>query len=434
MTPNLTFDLPAGWALKRLKFIAMVQTGMAKGKDLAGVETVEVPYLRVANVQDGYLDLDDVETMPVPVADLQRYRLRPGDVLMNEGGDFDKLGRGHVWPGLIDPCIHQNHVFAVRPHGVTPEWLNAYTGSAPAQFYFMACSKQSTNLASISSTNLMELPVPVPPERTQRDLLASLMSETARIDALVEKKTRLLELLRERREALVTSAVTQGMHRNHLAPGANTSWGLHRPSHWRSTRLKFVIDSIEQGWSPECYSVPAGSGEWGVLKAGCVNGGIFNSEENKKLPEELAPRPEIEIHPGDILMSRASGSVELIGSVARAEPTSARLMLSDKTFRLRLRRGWDPDYFVLCLQSSVGRTQIELAVSGAEGLANNLAQSSINEFVIPQPPLEEQAEIARATLITLANLDRVVSATKRSLGLLVERRASIVAATVAGKR
>ena len=118
-------SLPQGWRELRLKFIASVQTGMAKGKDLAGTETVEVPYLRVANVQDGYLDLNDVATMAVPTADLNRYRLQIGDVLMNEGGDFDKLGRGHVWHGQIDPCIHQNHVFAVRPHGVTPEWLNA---------------------------------------------------------------------------------------------------------------------------------------------------------------------------------------------------------------------------------------------------------------------------------------------------------------------
>ena len=135
--------------------------------------------------------------MPVPVRDLDRYRLQPGDVLMNEGGDFDKLGRGHVWHGQIEPCIHQNHVFAVRPHGVSPEWLNAYTGSAPAQFYFMGRAKQSTNLASISSSNLMELPVVVPTDDERDALLAFLDSETARIGALIEKKLRFIELLHE---------------------------------------------------------------------------------------------------------------------------------------------------------------------------------------------------------------------------------------------
>src|SRR5690606_40650359 len=136
------------------KHIANVQTGVAKGKDNEGKDTVEVPYLRVANVQDGYLLLDDVATIEIPREDLTRYSLQPGDVLMNEGGDFDKLGRGSVWQGEIEPCIHQNHVFAVRPTAVSSAWLNAFTGSLAAQFYFMGRAKQSTNLASISSSNI----------------------------------------------------------------------------------------------------------------------------------------------------------------------------------------------------------------------------------------------------------------------------------------
>jgi type I restriction enzyme S subunit len=201
-------EVPEHWTVKRLKFIAEIQTGIAKGKDNAGQQTIEVPYLRVANVQDGYLDLEDIATIEVPHDDLERYRLRPGDVLMNEGGDFDQLGRGHVWHGEIEPCIHQNHVFAVRPRGVSSAWLNTFTGSAPAQFYFMGRSKQSTNLASISSTNIMELPVPLPPSHQQTEILAYLDRETMRLDTLVKKTERSIALLRERRVALIAAAVT----------------------------------------------------------------------------------------------------------------------------------------------------------------------------------------------------------------------------------
>ncbi|MFU4998265.1 restriction endonuclease subunit S [Pseudomonas paraeruginosa] len=201
-------DVPEHWVVKRLKFIATVQTGIAKGKDNAEKDTVEVPYLRVANVQDGYLDLDEVATIEVSTADLPRYLLQSGDVLMNEGGDFDKLGRGHVWHGEIEPCIHQNHVFAVRPHGVSSEWLNTFTSSAAAQFYFMGRSKQSTNLASISSSNLMELAVPLPCEEEQRLILDELDRQTAKVNALGAKIERSIALLKERRSALITAAVT----------------------------------------------------------------------------------------------------------------------------------------------------------------------------------------------------------------------------------
>lgn len=201
-------DVPAHWVMTRLKFVADVQTGVAKGKDNAGRNTIEVPYLRVANVQDGYLALDEIAKIEIPVEDLARYKLQPGDVLMNEGGDFDKLGRGHVWRGEIEDCIHQNHVFAVRPTKVGAEWPNTVNGSGYAQFYFMTRSKQSTNLASISSTSIMEFPVVHPPNDEQNSILHFLAQETAKLDALTAEATRAIELLKERRTALISAAVT----------------------------------------------------------------------------------------------------------------------------------------------------------------------------------------------------------------------------------
>lgn len=200
--------VPAHWVVIALKRIADVQTGVAKGKDNSTRNTITVPYLRVANVQDGYLDLETVATIAIPEDDLDRYALKPGDVLMNEGGDFDKLGRGHVWDGQIDPCITQNHVFAVRPRKVSSAWLNAVTGSDFAQFYFMTRSKQSTNLASISSTNLMELPVILPPEEEQEQILSFISCQTARFDTLTTEAQKAIELLQERRAALITATVT----------------------------------------------------------------------------------------------------------------------------------------------------------------------------------------------------------------------------------
>jgi len=201
-------EIPAQWAVKPLKRIAKVNTGVAKGKDHGDRATVTVPYLRVANVQDGYLDLNDVTTMEIPPEDLPRYVLKSGDVLMNEGGDFDKLGRGCVWNGEIDPCISQNHVFAVRTHSVRPEWLSAVTGSDYAQFYFMTRSKQSTNLASISSTNLMDLPVVLPPADEVVTLLDGIAEKTAAYDQLLSETQRAIDLLQERRAALISAAVT----------------------------------------------------------------------------------------------------------------------------------------------------------------------------------------------------------------------------------
>lgn len=201
-------DVPVHWQMTRLKFVASVQTGIAKGKDTAGKETISVPYLRVANVQDGFLSLGEIAAIDIEPEQLDRYRLVSGDVLMNEGGDFDKLGRGAVWNGQIADCIHQNHVFAVRPHRIGSSWLNYLTSSQYAQFYFMGRSKQSTNLASISSSNIMELPVLLPSEEEQVEIVQFIDSELVRLDVLGSEAARAVDLLKERRSALITATVT----------------------------------------------------------------------------------------------------------------------------------------------------------------------------------------------------------------------------------
>jgi type I restriction enzyme S subunit len=213
-------EVPEHWEVIPLKHLATVQTGMAKGKDLEGIETVDVPYLRVANVQDGYLDLDEVHLLSVPITSIDRYLLKDGDVLMNEGGDFDKLGRGCIWSGEIEPCVHQNHVFAVRPHSVTGEWLNTYTTSKAANSYFISRSKQSTNLASISSSNLMGLSVPLPPAEEARGILVRLNELVKEIDDLKHSATQATDLLQERRSALISAAVTGQIDVRGLVPEA----------------------------------------------------------------------------------------------------------------------------------------------------------------------------------------------------------------------
>lgn len=200
--------LPEGWQLKRLKHLAQVRSGLAKGKDTGSNTTVELPYLRVANVQEGRLDLREISTMPVEVDAVERFSLLEGDVLMNEGGDYDKVGRGAVWTGEISPCLHQNHVFAVRPvQRDLSEWISAITQTQYAKFYFMNNAKQSTNLASISQASVKELPILLPPKEQRDALLEKLGGELAAFDALITHTQEEIALLKELRAATIADAV-----------------------------------------------------------------------------------------------------------------------------------------------------------------------------------------------------------------------------------
>lgn len=201
-------DIPAHWDIWRLKHLAEVRGGLTLGKKYSGIDLVEMPYLRVANVQDGYLVLDDVLTVEVPPEEIENCLLQYGDVLMNEGGDIDKLGRGCVWREEIKPCLHQNHVFAVRTHSVDPEWLALLTSTLEAKRYFEQRAKRSTNLASISGTNIKELSVLMPPREEQVTIKGYVENATSKISAIQLEMQESIVLLKERRVALITAAVT----------------------------------------------------------------------------------------------------------------------------------------------------------------------------------------------------------------------------------
>ncbi len=202
-------EIPEHWEVKRLKFLASIQGGVTKGRDLEGKNIIELPYLRVANVQDGYIDLTDVASIQILATEEERYSLRAGDILMNEGGDNDKLGRGVVWEGQIPRCLHQNHVFAVRVTGDNnPYWINLATRSKYLKSFFLTRAKQSTNLASISSSNLKEAPIVVPPTNEQPALVKEIKARLDKIEGALSKISFQIQKLQEYRQSLITAAVT----------------------------------------------------------------------------------------------------------------------------------------------------------------------------------------------------------------------------------
>ncbi len=203
-------EVPGHWEVKPLKALSQLQIGLTLGKKYQVGSLITRPYLRVANVQDGYLDLDDIAEIDLPAPDSPRYELREGDVLMTEGGDFDKLGRGCMWEGQIAHCLHQNHIFAVRPRRdrLNPLYLALVMSSGYGRAYFTATSKQSTNLASTNSTKLRNLPMPAPSVSEQDKIIAYLDRETARIDTLTTTARTAIARLQELRTALISAAVT----------------------------------------------------------------------------------------------------------------------------------------------------------------------------------------------------------------------------------
>ncbi len=202
--------VPEYWCAMTLNQCAGVQTGAAKGRNFKDAGTLDLPYLRVANVQDGYLDLTEIKHITIRESEATRYLLKVGDVVVTEGGDADKLGRGFVWDGQIENCIHQNHVFAVRTDRdkLTPQFLSYLFQSPYGKNYFLSVAHRTTNLACINSAKLKAFPTVFPDLKEQQLICNALAGTDEKIAALNEETARLDELFRALLEELMSGRLS----------------------------------------------------------------------------------------------------------------------------------------------------------------------------------------------------------------------------------
>ncbi|WP_216850928.1 restriction endonuclease subunit S [Acidisphaera sp. L21] len=277
-------------------------------------------------------------------------------------------------------------------------------------------------------------PLPLPPLVTQKRIVTFLDDKTAQIDALTGKKQALLERLAEKRQSIITQAVTKGLNSAARMKDSGIDWLGSIPGHWEVVPFGRSILRIEQGWSPQCEERQKDDSEWGVLRSGCVNEGVFRSHDHKALPYGIEPKIQLEVHKGDLLMCRASGSLHLIGSVALVPDCPPKLMFSDKTYRIVLDiTNTSARFTELALAAKYMREQIVLSVSGAVGLANNIPQSVVKEYQFARPPVDEQRFIVDTIVNVLKASDDAARIVRQSIDRLTEYRSALITAAVTGQ-
>lgn len=193
---------------KKLSEISDITGGITKGRDLKQAETIFLPYLRVANVQNGFLDLTEIKEIELKADEKEKYLLKKGDVLYTEGGDRDKLGRGTVWNEEIPDCVHQNHVFRARVDKsiAIPEYVAYWSMGSYARTYFFRKGKQTVNLASINKTVLSNLELPIPDLATQEKVLAEIESRLSVCDSIEHTVDTALQQAEAMRQSILKQA------------------------------------------------------------------------------------------------------------------------------------------------------------------------------------------------------------------------------------
>jgi type I restriction enzyme S subunit len=331
----------------------------------------------------------------------------------------------------MDAAFNQA-ILAILPNTqcVSQPFLRCWLESLERHLEYYASSNTQANL---NAAKVLSYPVSVPSLPEQREIATFLVHETAKIDALIAEQQSLIELLQEKRQAVISHAVTKGLNPEAPMKDSGVEWLGEVPEHWEVQRVKHLCRHIEQGWSPQCENEASEGDAPGVLKVGCVNGGIFRPGENKILPPDLSPIPEYSLRKGDLLISRAN-TKELVGSAAVVSEDYPWLFICDKLYRITV----DPSlasaaFLALYLGSSEVRGQIELGASGASQSMQNISQSVLMELPIALPDLDEQEAIQNAIANECCSIDELVAEGSRAISLLQERRSALISAAVTGQ-
>ncbi|MFG1955583.1 restriction endonuclease subunit S [Micromonospora sp. NPDC048830] len=399
--------LPDGWRWATLGEIADVVGGVTKDSKLQSrPDLVEVPYLRVANVQRGRIDLSNVATIRVPPQKAAQLELQPGDVLLNEGGDRDKLGRGWVWQGQIPRCIHQNHVFRARIKGglLHPKLLAWYANEV-AHKWFELNGKQSVNLASISLSKIRTFPVPIPTVEEQRRIVDILEDHLSRLNAA----DNYLAAASARCKAMATSAL---MVDETVVSSPN-----------------IALRSLLAAPLSNGRSVPTSDGGFPVLRLTALKRDRVDLSERKTGAWTINEARPFLVRQGDFMVARGNGSLRLVGRGALVRDQPDPVAYPDTLIRLRVDQSRvRPDFLSAVWNSPLVRRQIESMARTTAGIYK-VNQKHLESIVLPVPSRDRQSQVcARLDQIKLAQEQLTQGLTVSAMRSTFLRRALLDAA------
>lgn len=461
-------ELPEGWTVAPLRDLADIQGGLTKGKKRPpGTTLRDVPYLRVANVQRGYLDLTEVKTIEATEDEVASLRLEPGDVLFNEGGDRDKLGRGWIWNSEIPECIHQNHVFRARIYGkvLHPKLLSWYGNSEGAE-YFMREGKQTTNLASINRTNLSALPVCIPPKPEQQRIVEAIESYFTRLDDAVATLERVERNLKRYRASVLKAAVEGRL----VATEAELARQEGRDYEPAAVLLERILEERRRRWeqaelarlqqsgkpprndawkarykepaAPDTSNLPELPEGWcwatldqcsylvrngqsraprakngvPILRISAVRPLSIDFSDVRYLPGTPADYASDLLEVGDLLFTRYNGNPSLVGVCGLVRQIQATTAHPDKLIKVRVPNELvSPNYLELASNTGASRKHISERTRTTAGQAG-VSGGDLKQMPMPLPPLAEQVRIAN-------EVERLFSLSDSSINIVATNHA-----------
>jgi type I restriction enzyme S subunit len=418
-------EVPAHWRVAALNFRYEVLLGkMLDEKRVTGRHLA--PYLRNVDVQWDRINIEDLPQMDFSGDDIERYGLRPGDLLVCEGGE---VGRSAIWAAEVPECYYQkalHRLRARRPLEDVPRFQFYLLRAAVDLGVFTAAEGKST-IAHLTAEALRRYRFAYPAPAEQMVIAAFLDRETAKIDALVAEQEKLIELLKEKRQAVISHAVTKGLDPNVPMKDSGVEWLGEVPAHWAVRPLKHCITSQE---GPGIMAADFRDEGIPLLRISCVQSEAVTLEGCNYLdPQKVARQwSHFRVEVGDLLIS---GSASM-GVVSEVGEEAAGAVPYTGLIRLQGRKGgMTKDYIKHLVVSDSFMRQVQLLKTGST--IQHFGPTHLNQMVVVLPPQDEQEAIAQFLNSENRRMESLCAEAAAGMTLLHERRAALISAAVTGQ-
>jgi type I restriction enzyme S subunit len=417
-------DVPASWDVCAIAYRYEVALGkMLDEKRIVG--TALAPYLRNVDVQWGRINTDDLPAMDFLGGDLERYALRAGDLLVCEGGE---VGRSAIWTAPIEPCFYQKALHRLRARDQArdhPRFIQHCLRAAADRGVFAGAEGKST-IAHLTAEALRRYRFPFPPRDEQAAIATFLDGETAKIDALMEEQLRLIELLQEKRQAIISHVVTKGLDPAAKMKPSGVEWLGDVPAHWEVHPLKFVV-RFESGGTPNKGNPDYWDGDVPWASAKDLKSDVLATTQ------DFITRAAL--HKGAASLVESGSVVVLVRGMMLARMFPVVLLSASMAINQDLKaltsaalRG---DFLAWTLRGTEAETRSRLDEAGHGTKA--LRMEAWTSMEVPVPPSNEQGAIADYLNSYTQNIDELMRLTDESIALLDERRSALISAAVTGK-
>ncbi len=418
-------QVPEHWSISSVKWEFKSQLGKMLQPEKKSPADTQVPYHKAVSVQWERVADEAPEMMWASPSEIETYCLKKGDLLICEGGD---VGRAAIFNGSdTEPTIIQNSIHRVRSikNNQSSFLLRLLQHCRTSGWFDVLCSKAT--IVHFTAEKLGDLALPLPSIEEQKAIINYLDRETTRIDALITKKTRFIELLREKRQALITHAVTKGLDPNVKMKDSGVEWLGEVPEHWEIRPLKAILEKMFNGTSAEQVSPEEGAVK--VTRIETISRGELNLDKVGYIRQTDA-LSKYKLLAGDIQFSNIN-SLSMLGNSALFKGES-ELYAGMNLLVLRPRVDVVPKWLHQVITSSGFRKQVEISGKPAINQAS-ISQGTLGSLFFPVPCREEQFSIAAYLDRETNRMDTLITKTTRSIELLKERRSALITAAVTGQ-